>query len=115
LKIQGENISKFIGTGFALGTSKQSKKSKRGAKTMEDRHETFEAPVPTYLRAGDEINVRALLVARNIKQVDIAERYNFGRAEVNKVINGKRKTLRIREAIASELGMSVDELWGQRR
>lgn len=69
-------------------------------------------PVPEYIKEGDKINVRALLVARNIKQVDIAERYHFGRAEVNKVINGKRRTLRIREAIAQELGMTVHDLWG---
>lgn len=68
--------------------------------------------IPEYVKEGDKINVRALLVARNIKQVDIAERYQFGRAEVNKVINGKRRTHRIREAIASELGMSVADLWG---
>lgn len=68
--------------------------------------------IPEYVKEGDKINVRALLVARNIKQVDIAERYHFGRAEVNKVINGKRRTHRIREAIAQELGMSVQDLWG---
>ena len=81
---------------------------------MEENRLNPTEELPSYLRLGDSVNVRALLVARNIKQIDIAERHNFGRAEVNKVINGKRKTQRIREAIAQELGMSVQQLWGGR-
>jgi len=57
------------------------------------------------------VNIHALLVVRRIKQINIAKKYNFGVAEVNKVIHGQRRTRRIREAIARELGLSVEQLW----
>ena len=71
------------------------------------------AEIPAYLKEGDKINVRALLVARNIRQKDLAEKHQIGRSELNKVLSGKRKTHHIREAIATELQMSVRDLWGE--
>lgn len=56
-------------------------------------------------------NIHALLVVRKIKQIAIAKKYNLGVAEVNKVIHGQRRTRHIREAIAGELGLSVEQLW----
>ena len=80
---------------------------------MDEFRNNLAEAIPGYVKNDlGQINVRALLVARNIKQTDIAERHKFGKAEVNKVINGKRRTQRIRQAIAQELGMSVEDLWG---
>lgn len=61
--------------------------------------------------SAEVTNIHALLVVRRIRQISIAKKYNFGVAEVNKVVHGQRRTRRIREAIAYELGFSVDQLW----
>ena len=65
-----------------------------------------------YFRANGRVNVKALLVACNIRQVAIADKHQFHRADVNKVILGKRRTRKIRQAIADELGLAFDEVWG---
>ena len=59
----------------------------------------------------ESIHVGALLLARNIKQKDIARKYFIPAPDLNKVIKGHHKTPYIRKAIATELGMSIEEIW----
>jgi DNA-binding Xre family transcriptional regulator len=57
------------------------------------------------------MSLRALLIERNIKQIDIARKYFIDPSEVNKVVLGKRSTPRIREAIAKELHLNPQDIW----
>jgi lambda repressor-like predicted transcriptional regulator len=78
----------------------------------EDNKTTVEPLAPGLAEAlGRKISVRALLVMRGIKQTELAIRCGVGRAELNKVVNGVRKTTHIRQAIAKELGLTIEELW----
>jgi hypothetical protein len=70
-----------------------------------DRNPLVESKIPLNLP------VRALLVARKIKQIDIATQYNIHASEINRVLNGSRKTPHIRRVIAKVLEMSVEDLW----
>ena len=63
---------------------------------------------------GEAVNVGALLLARNIKQKDIAKKYFLTPAELNRVIKGKRRTAYIRKILAIELGMDISELWNNK-
>lgn len=77
----------------------------------EPRKSTVRAMFDQMVGETDFTNIHVLLVVRRIKQINIAKKYNFGVAEVNKVVHGRRRTRRIREAIAQELGFAVEELW----
>ena len=56
--------------------------------------------------------VKILMLQRDIPQTRIVEKYNFDKGDVSKVVHGKRKTKSIREAIAKELGLAVDDVFG---
>jgi hypothetical protein len=56
--------------------------------------------------------VKILMLQKDIPQTRIVEKYNFDKGDVSKVVHGKRKTKSIREAIAKELGMSIDDVFG---
>jgi transcriptional regulator with XRE-family HTH domain len=55
--------------------------------------------------------VKALINIRNLSQKDLAFRIGVTQSEVSRVINGKRKTAYIRQAIANELGLPVERLF----
>jgi transcriptional regulator with XRE-family HTH domain len=67
------------------------------------------------LMGNMELSVRALLVAHNIKQLDLAKKYFVHPSTINRVIQGKRKTHYIRQIIAQELGKKVEDLWGKNK
>jgi predicted XRE-type DNA-binding protein len=76
------------------------------------KHAEIKATVSAHLFSDrGAVSVAALLVAKNIKQKDIAKKYFVTPAELNRVIKGKRKTAYIRKIIAIELGMDVNDLW----
>lgn len=62
--------------------------------------------------AIDRNRVKILMLQRDVSQVHIVNKYKFDKGDVSKVVHGKRRTRAIQEAIASELGMSVDEVFG---
>jgi len=57
--------------------------------------------------------VKAKMVLRNISQTSIAEKLNITPGTVSAVVNGKRKSRRVQEAIAEELGIKYKALWGK--
>lgn len=58
--------------------------------------------------------VKSLLVMRGIRQKDIALKYGIAPSDLNRVIHGFAKTLHIRQKIATELGMTFGEVWGEK-
>ena len=56
--------------------------------------------------------VKILMLQKDISQVDIVNKYKFDKGDVSKVVHGKRKTRAIQEAIARELNMSVEDVFG---
>lgn len=67
---------------------------------------------------GKEMNVdqsvrkiRALMVLKNVTNVQIAKYEGVSETYVSLVINGHRRGPRIRKAIARALGMRVEDLW----
>jgi hypothetical protein len=56
--------------------------------------------------------VKILMLQRDISQVQIVNKYKFDKGDVSKVVHGKRKTKAIQEAIARELEMSVEDVFG---
>ena len=63
------------------------------------------------LANNEQKNIKALLVVAGVKQVDIARRLKTSRSFVSEVVSGKKRTLRVRRAIARSLGLKVSELW----
>ena len=55
--------------------------------------------------------IKILLLKENIRQQDLVRKYGFPKGTVSEVISGRRKTRRIRKAIARELGVPVAELF----
>lgn len=55
--------------------------------------------------------IRAELVRRGVKTVDIAAECNVARPSVSHVIAGRRSTLHIRKAIAKAIEKPVSEIW----
>jgi len=55
--------------------------------------------------------VKALMVQAGIKQVEIAAGEHVSTALVSGVVAGKKRSIRIRKAIAEALGMKVSDLW----
>ena len=56
--------------------------------------------------------VKILMLQKDISQVQIVNKYKFDKGDVSKVVHGKRKTKAIQEAIARELNMPLDEVFG---
>lgn len=55
--------------------------------------------------------IRAELILRQAKQVDIARRLGVSQAAVNRVITGNSKSKKIQDAIATIIGRSVATIW----
>ncbi|WP_425058402.1 hypothetical protein SCACP_30520 [Sporomusa carbonis] len=55
--------------------------------------------------------IRAELILRKIKQVDIARSLGVSQAAVNRVISGDSVSQKIREEIAAILGRPVATIW----
>lgn len=55
--------------------------------------------------------IKALMLARGLRQKDIALKYEIPASDLNRVIMGIRRTRRIREVIAKELQVSITTLW----
>lgn len=55
--------------------------------------------------------IKALLVRKGIRQVDIARKLNVTRGTVSAVLNGLRESNRVRRTIARALGLKVSDLW----
>ena len=62
--------------------------------------------------AGPGSAVKALLTLRNISQRALANRLGMTTSEISRVITGKRRTRRVRNAVAQELGVPVEVLFG---
>ena len=56
-------------------------------------------------------SVKIELLKSNISQTQLAARLNLSLSQVNMVVNGRRKTKWIQNAIASELGMQSEALF----
>ncbi len=67
------------------------------------------------LAYSEQKNIKVLLVVAGVKQVDIARRLRVSRSFVSEVVAGKKRTYRIRRAIARALGVTVAELWPDSR
>lgn len=55
--------------------------------------------------------IRAEMMLKNIRPVDIARRLNVTRSAVTNVIKGVKTSQRIRTAIAEAIGKDVDAIW----
>lgn len=55
--------------------------------------------------------VKGLMAFKGLKGVDIAKRLHVSPTTVYIVISGRGKSRRIQQYLASQLGMSVAELW----
>lgn len=56
--------------------------------------------------------VKITLLMQDLTQTELAQRLGLRLPHLNMVVNGRRKTRWIREAIARELNRSPDELFG---
>ena len=57
------------------------------------------------------INIKKLLIMRDIKQADIARAAGLTKGTVSAVVNRKRKSTRVRWLVADALGMKFEILW----
>ena len=55
--------------------------------------------------------IRAALLMKGIRLVDIANKLKVSRSAVSSIISGKYKSARIQEEIAGAIGKSVEEIW----
>ncbi len=58
-----------------------------------------------------ERRVKIEMLKKGVKQIDIIKSYGFDKGDLSKVIAGKRKTKKIRQAVALMLEAQVDELF----
>jgi transcriptional regulator with XRE-family HTH domain len=57
------------------------------------------------------VNVKIEMLKRGITQTELANKLGLSLPYINLVINGKRKIGWIQEAIAKELGLSIEDLF----
>lgn len=55
--------------------------------------------------------IKALMVLKGVKSIDIATQTGVSPTWVSLVLNGHKKSKRIRQAIADALGIKVKDLW----
>jgi len=55
--------------------------------------------------------VKSLMVLKGVKQVDICRKLHVTPQTVSLIVSGKKKSARIRAAIAKALGVKVEDLW----
>jgi DNA-binding XRE family transcriptional regulator len=58
-----------------------------------------------------EDRVKSLMVLKGVKQVDICRKLHVTPQTVSLIVSGKKKSARIRAAIAKALGVKVEDLW----
>lgn len=58
--------------------------------------------------------IRAALLLRDIRPIEIARKLKVGRSAVCNVITGYGKSRRIQEAIAEMIGKTVEEIWPEK-
>ncbi|MDH4319920.1 MAG: helix-turn-helix domain-containing protein [Desulfobulbaceae bacterium] len=63
------------------------------------------------MESSNERKIRSWIVLAGVTQTAIAESIGVKPSSVNDVIAGRRKTKRIREAIAKAIKMPVSEIW----
>lgn len=64
------------------------------------------------LKAVDhERLIRGMMYIAGVRQIDIARKYGIDKTVLSKVLSGKRKSRRVREAIAQELNVPFKSLW----
>ena len=56
-------------------------------------------------------SIKARLLEAGIKQVDIARQIGVDPSAVSAIIAGRKRSRRVREAIARALGVKIQELW----
>ena len=59
-----------------------------------------------------ERQIKAHMAMRGISQKDIALHHGLHPSDVSRVIKGDRKSRKIRNIIAGELGVAYEALWG---
>jgi transcriptional regulator with XRE-family HTH domain len=57
--------------------------------------------------------VKIEMIKREISQTELAKRLGLSLPHLNLIINGRRKTRWIQEAIARELNVKVEDLFGE--
>lgn len=55
--------------------------------------------------------VKAMMVLKGVKQRDICRALKVKPGTVSLIVSGRKKSDRIRRAIAQALGVSIQELW----
>jgi lambda repressor-like predicted transcriptional regulator len=72
------------------------------------QRELFIRLAPTFKSSGV---LKSLLILCGVNQRELALRAGCQQSDISKVVKGVRKTRRIREAIAEQLGLTPEELW----
>jgi transcriptional regulator with XRE-family HTH domain len=65
-------------------------------------------------KKGDRMNsnkIKAMLVERGISQAEIARCLGLRRGTVNRVLNGRGKSKRVRDCVINRLGTESIEYW----
>jgi lambda repressor-like predicted transcriptional regulator len=71
--------------------------------------------VPTVADRTERANlVRALLLSKGIRLVDIARRLGVSVPTVSKVVAFKARTRRVEEAVSEDLGLVREDFWPSR-
>jgi len=60
-------------------------------------------------------HIKSLLILHDIMLKDIANTLGVKRSSVTLVVQGKRKSKRIRQAVADVLNMDINRLWPSKR
>jgi len=55
--------------------------------------------------------IRIAMIEKELTGSEIARRIGVHRTSINRIINGKRKSLRIRKALANALDLKEADLW----
>jgi len=61
----------------------------------------------------NEKEIKAKLILKGIKQVDIARDLGLDKTTVNKIIHRRGRSKRIEEYIANLLGLSYEKVWDE--
>ena len=64
-----------------------------------------------FIMMNEAKQIKMLIIEKEISGAEIARKIGVDRTAVYHVISGKSKSLRVREAIATNLGLSVNDLW----
>jgi lambda repressor-like predicted transcriptional regulator len=56
-------------------------------------------------------NIKIKMIEKGVSQVDLIKEYGFDKGDLSKVVHGKRKTRKIRVAIANKLGLEYNDLF----